>query len=44
MNPDQPQFEKFWRSKINDEIKSLITNSPEINAYGVYLAMLDRVK
>ena len=31
MNPNEPQFEKYWRSKIVDEINYLVKNSRDIS-------------
>lgn len=42
MNPEVPQFEKFWRDKIANEIKNAISSS-NINAYGAYLIALHGV-
>ena len=39
MNPNVPQFEQYWRSKIANEIKEAIEHG-QINAYGAYLVAL----
>ena len=37
MNPNQPQFEKYWREKIANEVADAMVRMPEINAYGIWL-------
>lgn len=39
MNADEPQFEKYWRNKIAQEIKDALETS-QINAYGAYMIAL----
>ena len=41
IDKDAIQFEKHWRSKIAEEIKVLIDNNSQVNAYGVYLFVRD---
>lgn len=40
MNPDAPQFEKYWRNKIAQEIKDAIESGSQINAMGAYMIAL----
>lgn len=37
MNPNEIQFEKYWRNKIANEVADAMAKSPEINAYGIWL-------
>lgn len=37
MNPNQPQFEKYWREKIANEVADAMAKTPSINAYGIWL-------
>mgnify|MGYP006288416727 CR=1 FL=1 len=37
MRADAPQFERYWRDKIAEEIMTEIVNNTGINAYGAYL-------
>lgn len=40
MRADEPQFEKYWRNKIAQEIKDAIEGGSQINAYGAYMIAL----
>jgi hypothetical protein len=42
IDKDAIQFEKHWRKKIADEVRELIWDDYELNAYGVYLILKDR--
>jgi hypothetical protein len=37
MKADVPQFERYWREKIAEEVADLIERVPSINAHGVYM-------
>lgn len=43
MNPNEVQFEKFWRNYILDEIEQLIEQEPDINAQGILIVMREKV-
>jgi hypothetical protein len=44
IDKDAIQFEKHWRSKIAKEIKELLYQDHEINAYGVYLYLKNKAE
>jgi len=44
IDKDAIQFEKHWRSKIAEEIKELLYQDHEINAYGVYLYLKNKAE
>jgi hypothetical protein len=37
-------FENHWRIKIAEEVKELLHEDHEINAYGVYIYLRDKAK
>lgn len=37
-------FENYWRKKVAEEVKQLIDSNHEINAYGIYLYIKNKVK
>ena len=44
IDKDAIQFEKHWRNKIANEVKELLYESHEINAYGVYLFLKNKAE
>lgn len=42
IDKDSIQFEKHWRSKIAEEVKELLYDNHEVNAYGVYIYLKDK--
>ena len=39
MNANSPQFEKYWRKKIAEEVAELMRTNPNTNAYEIYLSI-----
>lgn len=44
IDKDAIQFERHWRNKIAEEIKELLYDNHEVNAYGVYLFVRDKAR
>jgi hypothetical protein len=42
IDKDAIQFEQHWRKKIADEVKELLWENHELNAYGVYLFLKNK--
>ena len=43
MNPNEIQFEKYWRNQIAFEVEQIIESNPEINATGILLIMKENI-